>query len=347
VFLIYVIGGEAMFRFTNKVTRALSPGGVIGATAKVVSRGELKQWDPDSVTLKENQVCRGVTRAQLDLMLKIRQLTQPKLPGPVVDIGKTDLGTHVMRGSQLLPMARNLYTANLYGANRYFLPRDGAIVVTCKPAIYTDIAKQAIACPQIFEEEQRRTLERTWAGGDIYREVPDVTKLAAGGDEICAVGGSQGGVSFEEMFEVDKFVETIYHVVGTGRPRLGLVPITSCLVDKFDNPDYVERALAVEIVFPQTPEHLAILEDSLRSSGELAPEHRLLTPDDAAVIMSEPELRALATAAADKSGTYLVTSVPKEAYGPNMVDHLKGELKEVLAYQEGVRASQEEVRRPS
>ncbi|CAM2735230.1 Uncharacterised protein [Legionella steigerwaltii] len=322
--------------FCKSVAKALSRGGVIGSVSKVFLRGELKPWDPDLIKVGSKQVCRGMTKAQLNQMLTEKEITQFKLKKQAPDIEYSDIGRQVIRGGDpnLLSFSPSSYTASLYGANRYWLPRDGAIIVGCLPAVFTDLSEQAKACPQMCDKEQRIYNEARLAGGDYYRSDPlddgGVAKLVMECNEICAVVGSQKGICFDKMYQVDSFVEKIHHVIGTGRPRLGLIPSTSCLVDTFINPDYVERALAVKIVLTKNPEHLEILEETMKISGDLEPDQRVLTADDAALIMGDPELRLLATTAAGPAGTTIVSSVPKDAYGPEMLVHLKSALREQI-----------------
>ncbi|CAM3043949.1 Uncharacterised protein [Legionella steigerwaltii] len=323
--------------FSLSVKNTLSTGGVVGSVSKVLSKGKLKVWDPGTVTLGSKQICRGMTKAQLNHMLKIKQITQIEpsskfIKSKVEDVEHSDIGRQVIRGGDpnLLSFTYNIRTANLYGANRYWLPGDGAIAIGCLPAVFTDISEQAIMCPQMCEKEQKKAVERLLQGGDYDKEAPDVAQVTAQCDEICAVVGKQKGVSFGGMYSVDRHVQKILHVVGTGRPRLGLVPVSSCLVETFINPDYHERALAVKIVLTKKPEHLEILTDTMTSAKKLEPGQRVLTVDDAALIVSDPELNVLFLAAAGPSGTTILDSVPKALHGPEMLEYLKSTLREEL-----------------
>lgn len=232
--------------FCKIVEKAISGGGVIGAASRVATRGKLKPWEPELVDVGERQLCRGVNKPQLKNMLQIQQITQIQASN-YEDLEFSDLGRQVMRGGDpnLLSWTPNVSTANCYGANRYWLPRDGAIIVGCYPAVFTDISEQAIMCPPICDKEQNKVVERLLQTGDYYREAPDVVKVSAECDEICAIVGKQKGVDFGGMYDVNRFVDKIFHVIGTGRSKVGLVPVSSCLVETFVNPDYIERALSV------------------------------------------------------------------------------------------------------
>ncbi|KTD53834.1 hypothetical protein Lsan_3498 [Legionella santicrucis] len=310
----------------NKVVRSKLNRSVIGAISKIGLQG-LKQWDPELVEIGTNQLCRGVTRNQLLNMLEINQLTQISKTTTFEDVEHSDIARQVIRGGDpnLLSLTRNMLTANCYGANRYWLPSDGAIIVGCLPAVFSNISKQAKMCPQMCEKEQKRATELALSSGDYYKDAVDVTQLTIEVNEICAIVGKQKGVHFDGMYDVDKCIDKIYHVVGTGRPKLGLVPMSSCLVETFHNPDYRERALAVEIVLTQNPEYLEILIDTMRKEGELEPGQRVLTPDDAALIMGDLELRKLAVDTASSTGTSILSSVPEKLHGPEMLEYLKSE----------------------
>ncbi|KTD72382.1 hypothetical protein [Legionella tucsonensis] len=318
--------------FSKTVSQSLSSGGVVGSVSRVLREGKLKRWEPETVKISSKQLCRGMTKSQLNYMLKTRNLTQVDtskfIKIKVEDVEHSDIGRQVVRGGDpnLLSFTRNISTANHYGANRYWLPGDGAIIIGCLPAVFTDISEQAIMCPQMCDKEQKKARERILQGGDYYREAPDVTQITAECDEVCAVVGKQKGVSFGGMYDVDRHIQKILHVIGTGRPRLGLVPVSSCLVETFVNPDYEERALSVKIVLTKDPEHLEILTDTMTNTGKLQRGQRVLTADDAALIMADSELNLLFSATAGSSGTMVLESVPKKLHGHDMLEYLKSTL---------------------
>lgn len=320
--------------FKEIVARSIGAMSFIGSVSKIIARGKMKPWDGHDVHVGPNQLCRGITRKQLDEILKtgnISHIKQTKVldyikpPKPILDVSNSDIGRQVMRGDpNLLSFTRNPGTAQLYGANRYWLPKDGAIIITCLPAVFTDISEQARLCPALCDKEQEHYANAVLSKGSSgdWREPLNVSAFVIGCEEICAVIGNQNGVSFDGMLLVNSFVDKIYHVVGTGRSHFGLIPHTSCLVNAFTNPNYAERSLAVKIVLTTEPHHLEILEDTMRRVGELQADQRVLTAYDAAVIMGDPQLRELATTASE-SGTIILSSVPKEAYGNDMLDHIK------------------------
>ena len=317
--------------FTKKVYTSITTG-VVGAVSKVFSKGKLETFGSTEIKVSPNQLCRGIRRQELDIMLQTNQLSHPKDDKqPRVkqwDVEESDIGRQFMRGDpNLLSLTPYALTANLYGPNRYWLPRDGAIIVGCRPAVFTNIGEQARLCPPMCDKEDK--FQQSYRQIQLLEGV-NVADLVANSQEVAAVVGSQKGVSFDGMYPVDSFIERIYHVIGSGRSKFGLVPSVSCTVDEFINPEYVERALAVEIVLTKDPEHLEMLEDSMKRAGTLQPGQRVLTPDDAAVIMSDPELRALATAAAGPSGTITFSSVPKDVHGPEMISYVKQTLGEEI-----------------
>lgn len=324
--------------FSKIVREAITKGGIIGAVTKVVGASKLKPWDPNLVDIGERQLCRGITKSQLERMLDNQQLIK-RTTSNYQDLEFSDIGRQVMRGGDpnLLSFTRSIYTAHLYGANRRILPGDGAIIVGCYPAVFTDISEQAIMCPQMCDKEQKIVAEQILQSGDYYREAPDVVKVAAECNEICVIVGKQKDVEFDGLYDVNKFIQKIFHMIGTGRPCLGCIPISSCLVETFVNPDYVERALSLKIVLTTDPMYLEILEDSMKRSGKLPLDCRVLTPYDAAQVMDDPELRVLATAAASSAETTIITSVPQNAYGADMLDHLKFLFREELSKQADIK----------
>jgi len=303
--------------------------------SRVLASKGLKPFDPSKIIVKPQQLCRGLPSNQFLAMLRQEQIQfAPKKN--IHDVSCCDIGRQVMQGGDpnLMAFSPSLETANQYGANRYWLPREGVLIITGMPAVFSDISEQARLCPQLCAEEDKRLHEwfsTRYGGMQGYgHSYITVATRAMSCNEICAVVGKQDGVSFSNMFSINNFVQTVLHVIGTGRSHYGLVPLESCMVEAFHNPDYIERALALKIVLTNKPEFLGVIETTMRRRGELQPDQRVLTAFDAAVILGDPELRQLATTPSP-SGTTILYSVPKEIHGQDLVAYLKESLKEQLS----------------
>lgn len=308
-------------------------GGVIKTAYKTFSEGNMRQWDPQLITVGKSQLCRGVTPFQLNEIIKSGQVGQIPREG-FADVQFSDLGRHVMRGGDpnLLSFTRNLYTANLYGANRCWFPQTGAIIVGCYPAVFTDISEQALMCPPMCDKEQEKVTNDLLMDSESYgREPADVAKISVECNEVAAVVGKQDGVDFGGMYDVNKHIHQVYRIMGTGRSRFGLIPATSCLIETFVNPDYAERSLSVKIVLTVEQNYIEMLEDAMKQTGKLTPGNRVLTPKDAALIASEPGLKRLLTAESSSGTTTILESVPEGAHGPDMLDHVKSLFREELS----------------
>lgn len=82
--------------FTKIVIGKLTPGGVIGVTSKIGFKGQFKQWNPDFVEIGPNQLCRGVTKNQLNYLLKINQFTQVSKTKVYEDVEHSDISRQVI-----------------------------------------------------------------------------------------------------------------------------------------------------------------------------------------------------------------------------------------------------------
>ncbi len=322
-----MIGGNM---FAKRVLQKLSAGGFVGVLLNALPKGKLVRWDPNLVELPSNTLCRGITRQELDAMLKTGQI-QTRAKPEDKDVAVCDYAEEVYRGfGGLLSFATKISTSNLYGANRKALPRDGAILVTAKPAFYVPTSEHVRICPELCAKYQEQLENDYWnTPADERGKVVDIAKLAIGCDEVTAVVGHHAGVDFSNMLDVNTHVHTIYHIFGSGRGVL--IDAQSCLIEKFHNKDYKPRALNFELALTQDRALLAILESRMRQSGSLALEHRILTLDDAAVIMQDQELHQLLTTPTDLSGSITVVSAPKELTGAAMVSYLKTNLQPQLA----------------
>lgn len=318
-------------KFSNMVLDSLLSygqgyGGFFGLIRSVPYIKKFEQWDPNKIIIGKNQLGRGLTMAQTINMLSSNRIGQC---GDIEKFGgleNSDIGRQAARGGDpnLLSMSSLLYTCNLYGANKGVVPRSGTIIVANLPAVFTDISEQANICPEMCNKEQIIEDNRALISGRTANCVKTVTREC---NEISAVVGKYDGVSFCGMYDVNTHVDKIYYVVGTGRPNyMGFVPITSCLVNTFENPNYAERVLAIKIVLTSDPKHLEVLNDKL----ELGSGERVLTPRDAAIIMGDPVLRELA-----KSITALETKVlstlPRNVHGRAVVEYVKSLYQEDLS----------------
>lgn len=300
--------------------------GTLRALGRFMGMGNAKKFDPSVIAVAPGQLCRGVKLQQLEGYLEQGQIQHLHLQESQVegDVKDVCLVSHVVLdcSPHLLSCSENIGTAALYGANRQWLPNAGAIIVMCRPAIWTDISMQARMCPQMLAEGASSvTLAKM--GGDPYKDQPDYTQLVAMCDETCAVIGTQDGISFGGMLDIERFVDKIYYVSGSGRSKFGLVPTESCLIETFENSSYGERALSLEIVMTDKPEYLEILEESLIKVGKLEEGYRVLTPSDAAVLMSDLDLREIANEKAGSLGMLTISAVPKDLHGPELVEYVK------------------------
>lgn len=93
--------------FSLSVKDKLTKGDVVGSVSKVLTQSQLKSWEPESVKLKSKiQICRGITRTQLNYMLKMKELTQIDtsilIKTKVEDVEHSDIGRQVIRGGILI-----------------------------------------------------------------------------------------------------------------------------------------------------------------------------------------------------------------------------------------------------
>ena len=312
-------------KFSAILATAFTNRGLMNSLFTTLRKNKLESWDPKLIEIGPQQVCRGMTISQFNKIVEKKSISQESFKGVALDVEHSDIGRQVIRGGDpnLLSFTPSLETANLYGANRYWLPQNGVIVVGCLPAVFTDISEQAKLCPQMCSKEQKQR-NQAIALGETYRLYDSlaghgVAELVMECNEICAVVGRQKGVIFDNLYPIDSFIQKVYHVIGSGRTHLGLIPSSSCLVETFINPHYIQRAFAVKIVLTKNPVYLDILNETMKRSGLLKPDQRVLTPDDVALIMDNPRLRKLATAPASHTGTIIVDSLPKEAFGSGML----------------------------
>lgn len=313
--------------FTRLVTQRLVNATFFNTLGKMVAGNQLTKWNPAEIQTEPNRLYRGL---KLDEFLKIlktgnigHHATFPR--GYKFDLSLCNIGCQVMRGCpELLSFSPSIDTARLYGGHRELLPANGIIIEMGLSAIFTDISQQASFCPMMCDAEQKyienMDEDRFERGSTSTVLVADRAALAS---EICAVVDGAGDVNLKETIPIDLFVKTIYHIIGTGRSYLNLVPESSCLVEAFKNPNFVERAIAIKIVLPQTKEELEMLEASSRNVGILLPGQRLVTAEDAKFIMKDPLFKQLAMTPSPSGGTKIISSVPDKAYGPDMLEHLR------------------------
>ena len=81
------------------------------------------------------------------------------------------------------------------------------------------------------------------------------------------------------------------------------------------------------------PQYLDILESQMISCGQLEIGQRLLTPDDAALIQSDEELRSYLTSPAGPNGLIILKSIPKDIHGNEVVPYLRDLLSSSAALQ--------------
>lgn len=282
--------------------------------------------DLDKLTKPSHTFCRGITRDELDRMLLTNKI-QTFRSSFDEDIGKCEYLKQTLKGQGgLLSVSSSFSTANMYGANRSFVPRDGAIITIGTPAFYVPISEHVRLCPQIGITDIERTVNVQ--RGSYLTEVstavsmPDYIGLTIGVNETAIVVGHHNGVDFSNtLLDVNINVYSISHVVGSGRGLL--VDCQTCVIETYVNPDFSQRALSVELTLTNNPEHLEILVSQMVYAGTIDKEQRLLTPNDAALIQSDEELSCYLTGIAGRNGPVILRSVPKEIQGTALVPYLR------------------------
>ncbi|MBA2649330.1 MAG: hypothetical protein H0U75_06990 [Legionella sp.] len=313
--------------YTKIVAEKLARVGVIGLAAKVIAKGTKIGWDSSSIVLPPNTLCRGVPRLEFDTILKTGQITTYLKPNSK-EIRDCGYAEQAMEGQgALLSFATSIHTANIYGANRSRLPGDGAIIVANKAPFHVPISEHARLCPDLCTPYQKylNQMSLQAPSGEGVSPV-DCVQLTIGCDEVAAVVGRQSGVDFSGMLDVNSNVHTIYHVIGSGRGVF--VDCNTCLVEEFPNPGYHPRVLNFEITLTTNKGLLSILEERMRYEGKLPAGDRIFTPDDAVLIMSDPELKQLLTTAADSTVT--MSSLQQEITGAEVVSYLKNRFENQL-----------------
>ncbi len=287
------------------------------------------RFDLDKLVKPSHTFCRGITRAELDRML-ITNRIQTFRSSSDVDIGDCEYLKQVLQGQGgLLSVSSSFSTANMYGANRSFVPQDGAIITIGMPAFYVPISEHARLCPQLCLVHIEKTVNI--ARGSLINEVPaavsmpDFVGLTIGANETAVVVGHHNGVDFSStLLDVNTNVYSISHVVGGGRSLLA--DCQTCIIETYENPDFSQRALSVELTLTSNPEHLEILVEQMIHAGTIDKEQRLLTPNDAALIQSDEELSCYLTSIAGPDGPIILRSVPKEIQGEDLIPYLQSLL---------------------
>jgi len=243
------------------------------------------------------------------------------------DVGQCDYGEQSIKGQgALLSMSNSYLTANMYGANRSFIPSDGAIITVGMPAFYVPISEHVRLCPQLCEDYTKNLMlvPPSPFTDNPAASAPDVVALTIGVNEVAAVVGRHNGVDFRNLLDVNMSVERIFHVFGSGRGVV--VDCKTCVVETYINPNYAPRALSCEITLTTNPEHLDILAQQMRNNGRIQEGQRLLTPDDAALILGDEDLRDYLTNPAGPNGPITLTSLPQDMHGHDVVSYLKNQL---------------------
>jgi|TARA_R110002126_G_scaffold272886_1_gene417189 hypothetical protein len=283
-------------------------------------------WNISSLQKPENTLCRGITRVELDKMLASGQIpTFTKSTDK--DLGQCDYGEQSIQGQgALLSMSNSYLTANMYGANRSFVPSDGAIITVGMPAFYVSISEHVRLCPQLCDDYTKSLMlvPSSPFTDNQSASAPDVVALTIGVDEVAAVVGRHNGVDFGNLLDVNMSVHSILHVFGSGRGMV--VDCETCVVENYINPNYAPRALSCEITLTTNPEHLEILAQQMCNNGRMQEGQRLLTPDDAALIMSDEDLHHYLTNPAGPNGPITLTSLPQDMHGHDVVSYLKKQL---------------------
>ena len=292
-------------------------------------------WKIEEVPYEKNQFCRGMTVAQLKHLLEINQLTQKGCPKEFGGLQKSNIASQALRGGDpnLLSMSKmenGSFIANHYGANRHIYPGLGALIVTSPPAVFTDLPKQAKACEAMCIEEQQYSLREQLFDTEKLQPSPDIINLTQNCAEQSAVIGHHEGVDFSGLFDIDNHVHKIYFLLGTGRSASGLFATKSYLLHEFTNENYASRAFSLEIALTTNKVYLEKLHDSYRNEGIIKSDERILTSDDAAIILADPELRAyIAMPTPQSSEGLILDTLPNDLDKADLPEYIKWRLKEV------------------
>ena len=197
-------------------------------------------------------------------------------------------------------------TVKPYAAGLSIVPCKGYIMVTGLPKVYTIPHKLLYLNEEMFRRYDHRQLELMRNNAHSYQSIVTMT---ANNNEITAVLGTSDTDDWRPVVTDD--LMSIFEVCGPGRILSKFMSTKEiAYIKEWKNPDFTRRIYAIEVVIYEHLTDFEIMNHNAQQMGFINPNERLITLDDAQVLLYSGELEEL-NALYETSETQRISSVPQ------------------------------------
>ncbi|WP_454781513.1 hypothetical protein [Legionella sp. WA2022007384] len=220
---------------------------------------------------------------------------------------------HKPESCLLLSTSPDPYTVSKYMVGFQLLTATGAITSMCLPGVYIRPQTARHIDVETFRIYQNKLDDDLEAG--LRASAENIFDLAEGNNETTVVLGASKEDDWRPQFNRD--LHSIILVKGAGRILSGFTNANTLETTTIINPNFCKRVMAIEI-FSTYSGKGALFNDSLKTMtrraqelGLIARDQRVLTIDDAQVLMNSKEYQELIEKYKAIGETLILNGVPK------------------------------------